>query len=666
VHDRRAEPLVSVLMPTYRQSLFIRRALESLRAQTLTDWELIVINDGSDDDTERVLGPYLADPRVRYRRLERNGGLGRALNLATELARGTYLAYLPSDDAYYPGHLASLAALLDARPEVYLAYGGLRWAERPAHFDEIGRGLYWTLDREEPTLLGASAVGAEREALERARPLPPERNNLLMLVQAMHRRSLEAEHRWAPREEVVSDRLEPDFWWGLLSRGATFAYSGEVSAEWVAHAENRRHIIGHSIQGGLSRYRQHYQIAQGEAINWQPSRGFPVDQRTAYGRLRGPGAPRPAGGLKILLVGELGFNPERVVAFEEQGHQLYALWAHAEIWDTASTTPYGAIEAIPHDARWRERVREVRPDVIYALLNWQALPLIDEVLAADLDAPVAFHFKEGPFFCRQNGLWPALMRALERSDGQIVFNEATYEWYQLATDGLLKRENVLIMDGDLLKREWLSDDFSPKLSERDGQVHTVCAGRPLGLNPQDGPEAAGRVLSILRAGIHVHLYGGSFYQQAPPELLRELEASGLVHLHPAVTAADWVRELSQYDAAWCHVIKSANGGDLRRATWNDLNLPARLGTYAAAGLPWIMLDSGPSRVALNDLARSLDVGVFFESGDDLAAQLRDRGRLRRLTENMRRARERFSFDARVPELVAFFRALVERRRSRRG
>jgi len=656
-------PRVSILMPTYRQAPFIRRALEGLRAQHLKDWELLIIDDGSDDDTRQVLQPYLDEPRIRYHRLERNGGLGNALNLATSMARGQYIAYLPSDDVYFPEHLERLAALLDARPDVYLTYGGVRWSGRPACSDHVGRGLYWTYDRQEPTLQGPVPANTEAELLERIRH-KPEDNNLLALVQVMHRRTLEAEQRWPPRSEIVSDRLEPDFWRGLLSRGAAFAYTGTISCERVLHTENRNHLILNVIRGGLSRYREHYGIRQGEALNWQPSSGFPVDERVAFARWRQPRPPPAQKGLKILLVGELGFNPERILAFEEQGHRLYGLWSRGEIWDTASTTAYGNIENIPADSRWRERVREIQPDIIYALLNWQALPLIDTVLEAQLGIPMAFHFKEAPFFCFQRGLWPTLMRVLAQSDGQILMNEESFEWYQYATDGMLQRDNVLFMDGDLVKREWMTDEWSPKLSEKDGQIHTVCTGRPLGLDPRESPQAAEFVMSVLQAGIHVHLYGGAFFQNAPPEFIAQLEASGLVHMHPPVGTADWVRVLSQYDAAWCHIFTSRNQGDLRRADWIDFNLPARLGTYASAGLPWILRDNSHSRVALDTLARRLDVGIFANNGQELARQLRDRTRLQQQTQNMRQARSEFCFDDQLPRLMDFFQRLIERRRGR--
>jgi glycosyltransferase involved in cell wall biosynthesis len=74
-------PRMSVLMPTYEQAAFLPRALDSLLAQSLAEWEAIVIDDGSGAATREALAPWLRDPRVRYCRNERNEGLGRSLNM---------------------------------------------------------------------------------------------------------------------------------------------------------------------------------------------------------------------------------------------------------------------------------------------------------------------------------------------------------------------------------------------------------------------------------------------------------------------------------------------------------------------------------------------------------------------------------------------------------
>ena len=665
----RAVPLVSVLMPTYKQAAFVRRAIESLLAQTLADWELLIVDDGSPDETGQIAAGYLDDPRVRYTRLERNGGLGAALNLAAAQARGRYVAYLPSDDVYYPEHLATLAALLERDPAIYLAYGGLRWAYR----------------RYEPTLHGEAAVGREAEALANPPPVTRESlltdGNLLAMVQVMHRRDHETSGEgpearrigpgggetpnaadspratrlsplaWPTRAEIVSDTLERDFWRALAGRGARFGYAGAITCEWVDHPDQRRKIIaGVGLAGGLSRYRQHYGIGRDEWLNWQPTHGPRLDERARFGRFDAPRDLPAQGGLKILVVGELGFNPERIVALEERGHKLYGLWLPSpETWDTAGPLPFGNVADIPFDCGWRERVREARPDVIYAMLNWQAVRFVGEVFDAKLGIPFVYHFKEGPFICQEKGLWPTLLRVLRGSDGRIFTSQESYDWFQLATDGMFDPDTSLVLDGDLPKIDWFGDDWAPKLSARDGQIHTVCPGRPLGLDPFEG---------IAAAGIHVHFYGEHFHQWFPTWTEKGV-ATGYMHIHPAVQPDAWVRELSQYDAAWFHQFDSFNGGDLRRAHWDDLNIPARLGTYAAAGLPWLLRDNRRSRVAVQSLALQHDVGVFFSGFEDLAAQLRDRARLAELTANMRAARHEYAFDTHVDRVVGLFRRAIE-------
>src|SRR5215216_4375147 len=95
-------------MPTFEHAHFIARALDSLLAQSHTEWELAIVDDGSADNTGQAVGPYLADARIRYHRLPENRGLGAALNFALAHTSAPCVAYLPSDDVYYRDHLRSL------------------------------------------------------------------------------------------------------------------------------------------------------------------------------------------------------------------------------------------------------------------------------------------------------------------------------------------------------------------------------------------------------------------------------------------------------------------------------------------------------------------------------------------------------------------------------
>lgn len=130
-----------------------------------------------------------------------------------------------------------------------------------------------------------------------------------------------------------------------------------------------------------------------------------------------------------------------------------------------------------------------------------------------------------------------------------------------------------------------------------------------------------------------------------------------MHVHDAVEPADWVRELSRYDAAWLHTFTSRNGGHVLSAQWDDLNLPARAGTYALAGLPWILRDNTGHRVTVDRLAAELGVGIGYRELDQLAAALRREVADRAARSAMRAARSRFTFEAHADRLVTFLRSI---------
>lgn len=101
-----AAPQVSVVMPAYNSAAWIRDAVASVKAQTFEDWELIVVDDASDDDTPAVLRELAAgDARIHTVSLSNNQGAGEARNAGIAKARGRYLAFLDSDDRWLPEKL---------------------------------------------------------------------------------------------------------------------------------------------------------------------------------------------------------------------------------------------------------------------------------------------------------------------------------------------------------------------------------------------------------------------------------------------------------------------------------------------------------------------------------------------------------------------------------
>ena len=610
-------PRVSVLMPTFRQAAFLRRAIESLRGQSLADWELIVVDDGSPDETQSVLSRYTADPRVRCRELRQNAGLGAALNVAIEEARAPLVAYLPSDDVYYRDHLASLADCLEAFPSAALAFSGVRH-----HYNRYSPGK-----------------------------LP---DYPLELVQVMHRLTAD---RWPARHDLESDDLERLFW-SRLRRHGEFVGTGSVTCEWVDHPRQRHKILCEP-DGGVNPYRVWCGVR--EPLRIHTTTGNPIDEGALYEPYRKKRRASSAGGLRILLTGELAYNPDRILALEERGHKLFGLWMPNPQWyNSVGPLPFGHVTDVPA-AGWREALRRIRPDVIYALLNWQAVPFAHQVLKErPRDIPFVWHFKEGPFICLERGAWPQLIELYTQADGRIYSSPEMQAWFQTVLPRQARGAPSLVLDGDLPKRDWLFAERCRPLSEQDGEVHTVSPGRPIGLHPSDVAELASE-------RVHLHLYGEFIQGQwrAWIEKAKRLAPDHL-HLHPHVGSDRWVSEFSRYDAGWLQYFESDNRGDLTRANWDDLNYPARMATLLAAGVPLLQRDNTGCVVATQSLARRLDIGIFVRGMKDAASQLRDCARMAELRANAWRCREEFTFDQHVERLLAFFRAVIASRFAQTG
>ncbi len=138
------DPAVSVIIPTYNRARLLPRALDSVFAQTCPDFELLVVDDGSTDDTRSVIARY-ADPRVRYLP-QKNGGVSAARNRGLREARGEFVAFLDSDDEWFSQKLALQLQRFSELPEdVGVLYGGTedddgrgnRNVRRPAHRGDL-------------------------------------------------------------------------------------------------------------------------------------------------------------------------------------------------------------------------------------------------------------------------------------------------------------------------------------------------------------------------------------------------------------------------------------------------------------------------------------------------------------------------------------------------
>lgn len=117
-----AAPRVSVILPAYNRETLVARAIDSVLAQTFTDFELIIVDDASKDGTRAVLETYRDHPKVRLILSDVNRGGSGARNLGIEAARGALIAFQDSDDVWLPHKLAAQVAALDATPQAGLCY----------------------------------------------------------------------------------------------------------------------------------------------------------------------------------------------------------------------------------------------------------------------------------------------------------------------------------------------------------------------------------------------------------------------------------------------------------------------------------------------------------------------------------------------------------------
>ena len=97
--------LVSIIMPSYNTAKYIAGSIASVQHQTYTNWELIIVDDCSTDNTDEIVAPLLSDGRIRYLKNETNGGAALSRNRALREAKGRWIAFLDSDDLWRPEKL---------------------------------------------------------------------------------------------------------------------------------------------------------------------------------------------------------------------------------------------------------------------------------------------------------------------------------------------------------------------------------------------------------------------------------------------------------------------------------------------------------------------------------------------------------------------------------
>ena len=136
-------PLVSIILPSYNCAAFLPHSIGTILSQTYNSYEIIVIDDGSTDNTKEVLYPFMQ--RIKYIRLEQNKGLPTARNIGIRSAQGKYIAFIDADDLWLPEKLQTDIEYFETHPEVSMVYS------KHINIDEKGDDLNGNTKKQLPS-----------------------------------------------------------------------------------------------------------------------------------------------------------------------------------------------------------------------------------------------------------------------------------------------------------------------------------------------------------------------------------------------------------------------------------------------------------------------------------------------------------------------------------
>jgi len=232
-------PRVSVVVASYNYGRYIGEALESLRAQTCADWEAVIVDDGSTDDTATVVAPFLWDARFRLVRLDHQGQ-PRAKNRGMSESRGDFIAFLDADDRWRPTKLARQLAVFGGDPKLGVCF------TRRSFIGADGR-----------------PVGDDRRALQRGHVLDAlYRDNFVCFSSAMIRRAC-CEHVGG-FDERLGLAIDYD-WWLRVARLYRFDFVDEPLVEYrIGHANLSRRVADRldTALAIMARFRRDYDAGQ--------------------------------------------------------------------------------------------------------------------------------------------------------------------------------------------------------------------------------------------------------------------------------------------------------------------------------------------------------------------------------------------------------------------
>ncbi len=227
------QPTVSVVIPTYNHASFLKKALQSVIEQSFQDWEAVVVNNFSEDDTAEVVASF-GDPRIRLVDFRNNGIIAASRNHGIGLSRGEYVAFLDSDDIWYPDKLLRCIEKLGEGNDVVCH--GENWTQEGVPFKKVFYGPLAATGYEallkDGNCLSTSAIVARKSVLESA-------------------------GNFSEDPEIVTVE-DYDLWLRLAERKSRFAFVEEILGEYTLHPGNQSKAVLRNMNAELAVLKNHY------------------------------------------------------------------------------------------------------------------------------------------------------------------------------------------------------------------------------------------------------------------------------------------------------------------------------------------------------------------------------------------------------------------------
>lgn len=228
-----ANPTVSVVIPTYNHAKFLKAALDSVRAQTFGDWEAIVVNNYSEDNTEEIVAS-LHDPRIRLVNFRNHGIIAASRNRGIELAKGKYVAFLDSDDTWRPEKLARCVEKLGAG------------------FDAVCHGEYWVRAGSAPR---AVHYGPESRTAYDSLLFD---GNCLSTSAMVIKKPLLDEAGGFDVDPAIVTAEDYELWLRLAKNGCHYAIIDDMLGEYLLHGGNQSKAVMRNFRAELAVLDKHF------------------------------------------------------------------------------------------------------------------------------------------------------------------------------------------------------------------------------------------------------------------------------------------------------------------------------------------------------------------------------------------------------------------------